>query len=113
MTGALYESVYYGLSMSFQETKIIFNQQNPRDFPEKLKVVDWLKEDLTSLLKLLNRVIPPKRLARVKYVCNTQYGFGDTPGSDFGSSWKDQGREKKYCKRTWRNNMDVKSSNLR
>ena len=39
MAGYFYESVYYGLIMYFQETKIIFNQNNQRDCPGKVKVV--------------------------------------------------------------------------
>ena len=45
MSWALDESGDYGLSMSFQETKIIFNQQNQRDCPWKAKAIDWLKEN--------------------------------------------------------------------
>ena len=99
--------------MSFQETKIIFNKQNQRDCPGKVKVVDGMKDNLTALQKLFDHETPTKWLFQGKYVCNTQYGFGGTLVSSFGASWEDQGGQNKYQKGTWRNNMDGKPSNLR
>ena len=87
MEGALDGSVYYGLSMYFQETKRIFYQRNQHDCPGKLKVVGRMKDVLTSLLKLFNHATPPKRPVRGEDVCTTRYGFVDTPGSFFGASW--------------------------
>ena len=60
MAGALYESGYYVLSIYFQEDKIICNQQNQRDCPGKVKVVNRLKSNLTTLRKLFDRATPPK-----------------------------------------------------
>ena len=113
MTGYLYDSVDYGLIMSFQETKIILNQQNYHDCPGKVNVVDWLKDELNSLIKLFNHAIPPKRIVQGQNMCTTEYGFGDVSGSGFGTSREDQGREKKYREKNWGNNMAGKSSNLR
>ena len=112
MAGGLYELVYYRLSMYFQETKRIFNQNNQRDFPGMVKVVDQMKYDLTSLRKLFDHATPPKRVVQVKDVCTTQYGFGDESGSGFGALWEDQGGENKYWKLTWVNNMYRDSVNL-
>ena len=80
------ESVNYGLSMSYQNTKRIFNQQNQRDFPGVMKVVERIKGDLSALRKLCDHSTPLKRLMRRKDVCTTQYGFGGALGSGFGSS---------------------------
>ena len=56
------DSVNYGLIMSYQNTKRIFNQQNQRDCSGKAKVIDWLKDDLTALHKLFDHANPLKRL---------------------------------------------------
>ena len=61
---------------------------------------------------MFNQEIPMERLVRGEYVCTTQYGFGNASGSGFGALWEDQGREKKYWKGTWENNMAGKSSDL-
>ena len=45
MAGALDESGYYGLSVSFRDIKIIFNQQNQRYCPGKVKVSDQPKKN--------------------------------------------------------------------
>ena len=65
-----------------------------------MKVVNHLKDDLTALQKMFNRVNPPKRIVQVKNVCINQYGFGDAPVSGCGASWEDKGGEKKYWKVT-------------
>ena len=88
MTGALDESGDYGLSMSYKKTKTIFNQQNQRDFPGVMKVVERIKGDLSALRKLCDHSTPLKRLMRRKDVCTTQYGFGDALGSGSGASWE-------------------------
>ena len=112
MAGASEDTGYYGLSMYFQKTKIISNQQNKLDCPGKVKFVNRLKDDLTSLGKLFNNANPLKRLVQGKDVCTTNYGFGDALGSGFGSSWEDQGGQNEHRKGTWGNNMSGESSNL-
>ena len=113
MAGGLDESGDYGLSISFQENKIIFNQQNQCHCPGKVKVVNWLKYNLTALLTLFNHAILTKRTVLVKDEFTTHYGLGDALRSGFGSLWDDQVRDKKYRNGTWENNMSVNSSNLR
>ena len=112
MAGALGKSVDYGFSVSFQDTKGIINQQIRCEFIGKVKVVDRLKYGLTALRKLFDRANPMNRILWGKYVCTSQYGFGDALGSGFDASWEDQGGEKKYWKGNWGNNMAGKSSNL-
>ena len=114
IAGDLDKPVYYWLSISFQDTKIIFNQQNQSDCTGKVKVVDWLKYYLTSLLKTFNNVIPQNWLVQGKDLFNTHYGFGDALGSGFGAPWEDgSGRIEEILEGNLGKNMAGNSSNLR
>jgi hypothetical protein len=55
--------------------------------PVNLKPVPRLKDDLRALLVLTTSLSPLLRLVRPTSVRTVRYGFGDTSGSGFGSTF--------------------------
>jgi hypothetical protein len=98
--------------VGFEQALQSYLEEDDTDAPARVKGVNRLKRDLTSLQHIMKSSTPPLRLIRGKQLSYVLYGFGDASGAGFGSSWENKDG---VCYRfgVWGKDAHGRSSNYR
>jgi hypothetical protein len=96
----------------FEQALQSYLEEGDKDAPARVKGVNRLQRDLTSLQHIMKSPSPPLRLIRGQQLSYVLYGFGDASGAGFGSSWENKDG---LCYRfgVWGKDAQGRSSNYR
>jgi hypothetical protein len=72
-----------------------------QEAPEYVDPVPRMAEDMRALLDLTASLEAPKRAARMKFLAQVIYGFGDASGHGFGSTFLVDGERIRYRTGSW------------